>query len=123
MAGCRLSDCANQVDRRLLSLRIPLRRDEIADGTQVPRVQVGAVMTTKYQVVLADVHYPEHDTKALKAVFEFIRKNKKRIASVTLLGDALDCANLSHHTKGKPRLRKHRGYKQDLDGFTQDICS
>lgn len=39
----------------------------------------------------------------------------------TWRGDALDCANLSRHTKGKPRLRKHRGYKQDLDGFTQDI--
>jgi hypothetical protein len=67
-------------------------------------------MTTKYHVVLADIHYPEHDAKALKAVFEFIRKSKTRIASLTLLGDALDCANLSRHTKGKPRLRKHRGY-------------
>jgi predicted phosphodiesterase len=78
-------------------------------------------MTTKYHIVLADIHYPEHDANALKVVFEFIRKNKKRIASVTLLGDALDCANLSRHTKGKPSLRKHRGYKQDLDGFMQDI--
>jgi hypothetical protein len=69
-------------------------------------------MTTKYHVVLADIHYPEHDAKALKVVFEFIRKNKERIASVTLLGDALDCANLSRHTRGKPRLRKHRGYQR-----------
>jgi UDP-2,3-diacylglucosamine pyrophosphatase LpxH len=78
-------------------------------------------MTTKYHVVLADIHYPEHDANALKVVFDFIRKNRKKIASVTLLGDALDCANLSRHTKGKPRLRRHRGYKEDLDGFTQDI--
>jgi hypothetical protein len=78
-------------------------------------------MTTKYHVALADIHYPEHDARALKAVFEFIRRNKRKIASVTLLGDALDCANLSRHTKGKPRLRRHRGYKEDLDGFKQDI--
>jgi hypothetical protein len=98
-----------------------LRQEEIANGIQVPRVRVGAVMTAKYHIVLADIHYPEHDAKALKVVFEFIRKNKTRIASVTLLGDALDCANLSRHTRGKPRLRKHRGYKDDLDGFKQDI--
>jgi hypothetical protein len=75
----------------------------------------------KWHIALADIHYPEHDAQAISTVLEFISKNRRKIASVTLLGDALDCADLSRHTRGKARLRKHRGYKQDLDGFVRDI--
>jgi predicted phosphodiesterase len=78
-------------------------------------------MKSKLHVVLADIHYPEHDARAIKSVFEFMRAHRKQIASVTLLGDALDCQSLSRHTKGKPRLRKQRGYRTDIDGFKRDI--
>ncbi len=72
-------------------------------------------------IVLADLHYPEHSQRAVDAVFRFIEANRDKIGSVTLLGDALDCQNLSRHTVGKPRLRKRGGYKQDIDGFQKHI--
>lgn len=72
-------------------------------------------------VILADIHYPDHSPIAVEAVFRYIAANKSKIASVTLLGDALDCQNLSRHTVGKPRLRKRGGYKQDIDGFQKHI--
>lgn len=77
----------------------------------------------RMHVVLCDIHYPEHDLKALNAVWDFLKKNSKRIETVVLNGDFLDCQNLSHHTKGKPRLRKQRGYKSDLDGFAKHILN
>jgi len=78
-------------------------------------------MKSKLHVVLADIHYPEHDVKAIDSIFTFMRKHRKQIASVVLLGDALDCQSLSRHTKGKPRLRKPRGYRTDIDGFMKEI--
>src|SRR5579862_7260783 len=72
-------------------------------------------------LILCDIHYPEHSEHALRAVWDFMKKNRKQIKSVTLNGDALDCSNLSRHTKGKPRLRKHKGYKEDLEGFKADV--
>ncbi len=80
-------------------------------------------MKSKMHIVLADIHYPEHARSALSAVWSFMRHHKASISSVTLLGDALDCENLSHHTKGKPGLRKRGGYKSDMDGFSKDILS
>src|SRR5438067_411173 len=77
----------------------------------------------KLHVILADVHYPEHDVPAIRAVLEFIRRHRSQVASVTLLGDALDCQDVSRHTRGKPRLRKHRGYRDGLDGFARDILT
>lgn len=75
----------------------------------------------RYHIILADLHYPETDFRAFRAVLKFLRKNKKKVASVTLLGDALDCQNVSRHSEGKPRLRKRGGWKEDLDGFSEDI--
>ncbi len=79
------------------------------------------MIAPRMHVILCDIHYPEQDNHALRAVFDFIRRNRRKIASIVLNGDFLDCQNLSHHTKGKPRLRKHRGYKSDLDGFRHDV--
>lgn len=76
---------------------------------------------SKLHVILADIHYPEHDDAAFRAVLTFLKKNRKQIASVTLLGDAMDCGNISRHAEGKPRLKKRGGWKEDLDGFAEDI--
>jgi hypothetical protein len=90
--------------------------------TNAPAV-VAAVSEVKMHLMLADIHYPEHDAAALKAIVTFIEAHKDQIASVTLMGDALDCADLSRHTKGKPRLRLEGGYKKALDGFTRDVLT
>ncbi len=73
----------------------------------------------KTWVILSDLHYPVHDEPSWKAVLNFISRNK--IAGIVLLGDFLDCQNVSRHTKDKPRLRKRGGYQQDIQGFQRDI--
>lgn len=70
-------------------------------------------------IVLSDIHYPVHSKSALKAVFNFLSRNK--VAGIVLLGDFLDFETISHHTKGKPRLRRRGGYKEDIEGFKADI--
>ena len=78
-------------------------------------------MNTKLHVVLADIHYPYHCSKSIKAIFQFIKAHRNQIESLVLLGDELDCENVSRHTQGKPGLRKRGGYKQDIDGFKRTI--
>lgn len=72
-------------------------------------------------IIVGDLHYPEHDPHAFRTLLEFLKANKRRIASFTLNGDFLDCQNVSRHSDGKPRLRKRGGWKSDLDGFKRDI--
>ncbi len=69
--------------------------------------------------VLPDIHFPEHSKKAMSAVFCFLRRNP--VDGVVLLGDNLNCDQISHHTAGLPGLRRPGGYKEDLDGFDREI--
>lgn len=75
----------------------------------------------KLHIVVGDLHYPEHDAKAFRALLQFLKKNKKRIASFTINGDGLDCTDISRHTEFKPRLRKRGGWKESIEGFREDI--
>ena len=94
-----------------------------ASGLTTERPSPAVIAEVKMHLMLADIHYPEHDAAALKAIVQFIEAHKEQIASVTLMGDALDCADLSRHTKGKPRLRQEGGYKKALDGFKRDVLA
>lgn len=76
---------------------------------------------TKLWVILSDIHHPEHDKAAVKAALSFIKRNKQKIAGVVLLGDNMDCNNISRHTKGKPRLRMRGGLIKDFENFDKDI--
>jgi predicted phosphodiesterase len=80
-------------------------------------------MATKLHIVLADIHFPVHCRKSIRAVFQFIERHRANIESCVLLGDFLDCENLSAHTKHRPRLRKRGGYKADIVGFKRDILA
>ncbi len=78
-------------------------------------------MANKLHIVLADIHYPLHCRRSIRSVFHFIEKHRGDIDSCVLLGDFLDCENISVHTKNRPRLRMRGGYKKDIDGFKRDI--
>ncbi len=71
----------------------------------------------KLYCVLSDIHYPEHDKKALNAVFDFLSKNK--VDGLILNGDSLDFSCCSHHVP--KQARKRGGLKSDLDGFDKQI--
>lgn len=77
--------------------------------------------TTSLGVILADIHHPEYSLPAFKAVLSFIEHNKDIIDSVDLLGDNMDCVNISRHTEGKPRLRTRGGLTKDFSRFDRDI--
>lgn len=76
---------------------------------------------TKLWVIIPDLHHPEHSKAAFRAAVSFIQRNKHRIAGIVLLGDNMDCVNISRHTKGKPRLRTRGGIARDFTRFNQDI--
>lgn len=76
---------------------------------------------SKLWVLLADIHHPEVDKASFKAVLSFITANKKQIAGVVLLGDNMNCENISRHTKGKPRLRTTGGIHKDFVRFNKDV--
>lgn len=72
-------------------------------------------------VVLPDIHHPFHEKKAVAAVLDFMEKRKKDIKNVILLGDNMDCSNISRHTEGQPRLRTRGGILKDFEEFNKDI--
>lgn len=78
-------------------------------------------MKIKRYILAADMHYPQHDKKAWKALKEFISDIKPD--GFVFMGDQLDMKNISHHEKGKPRKKATGGYKKDLDGFYNEILN
>jgi predicted phosphodiesterase len=75
----------------------------------------------KLWIVLPDLHHPHYDGPSWTAVLHFLKYN--RVDGVVFLGDNLDCANISRHTVGKPRLRKRGGYQDDIDTFKAEILN
>jgi predicted phosphodiesterase len=78
-------------------------------------------MSNKLHLLLADLHYPLHDRKSIRAVLQFVECHRANIESCVLLGDFLDLETISPHTRNRPRLRRRGGYKSDIDGFARAI--
>ena len=72
-------------------------------------------------IILPDIHHDEHDRKAVRAVFNYIKQNREIVDWVVLLGDNMNCENISRHNKGKPRLKSRGGLQRDFDSFREDI--
>lgn len=66
-----------------------------------------------------DAHYPKIHRPTLRACLDFVKRN--RVGIFVLGGDNLDCGAISHHTKGKPKLRPVGAMKADLDGFRREV--
>ena len=81
----------------------------------------GRKRRSKLWVVLSDIHSPEEDSAAFEAALDFIDAND--VYGVVLLGDNMDCANVSRHTKNRPGLRKRGGWQYELDYFDDHILT
>jgi predicted phosphodiesterase len=68
-------------------------------------------------LIVEDIHYPEHDRRAVNAVFHFLDENK--VDGLIINGDGLDFSCVSHHVP--KQARKHGALKSDLDGFDKQI--
>lgn len=66
-----------------------------------------------------DSHYPKLHRPTWRACLDFCKRN--RVGIFVLGGDNLDCGAISHHTKGKPKLRPTGQMKADLDGFRKEM--
>lgn len=77
--------------------------------------------STDMWVLLSDIHHPDYCKPAVAATLSFIERNRAKIKGIVLLGDNMDCVNISRHTKGKPRLRTRGGIARDFARFDKDI--
>ena len=76
---------------------------------------------TDLWMLLADIHHPDYCAPAFKAAMNFLERNTKKVKGLVLLGDNMDCVNISRHTEGKPRLRSRGGIARDFARFNKDI--
>lgn len=76
---------------------------------------------SRQAVILADIHHPEICRKAFQASLSYIQRNAEKIDWVVLLGDNMNCEEISRHTKGKPRLRTRGGWQRSLDSFNEEV--
>lgn len=70
-------------------------------------------------VAVYDMHYPAIDWPTFNALMDFIKSNKKNIEGFIFGGDALDNAEISHHTKGKPLFRPTGSYLRNHANFAK----
>lgn len=77
--------------------------------------------SSRMSVILPDIHHPEFCKPAFGAAMSFIDQNKALIERVVLLGDNMDCTNISRHTKGKPRLRQRGGIQKEFAKFHKEV--
>jgi hypothetical protein len=73
----------------------------------------------KAHLLLADIHFPDHDPDAWNCVVDFARRNP--LDGVTFMGDALDLSCVSHHNVTKPLYRPRGALKSNLVGFAENI--
>ena len=70
-------------------------------------------------VVLFDIHYPDHDQKAIDIALQFVED--LRPSYFVLAGDQMDMATISSFNKHKILLLEKKRLKEDYRGFQKDI--
>lgn len=68
-----------------------------------------------------DSHYPKTHRPTWRAILNYLERNRERVRLFVFGGDNLDCAAISHHTKGKPIHRPRGQMKKDLEGFRRQM--
>ena len=77
----------------------------------------------KLWILLYDIHAPSYSRPTWKAVLDFVRINRNRIAGCLLGGDQLDYPSLSHWNKEKPATRTKGALKREFDIFDREILT
>lgn len=70
-------------------------------------------------VIAADLHFPKVNRPAFRALLDFL--SKKPVAGFVFLGDQFDNQDISHHTRGKPGLRRRGRFHLDEIEFEDQI--
>lgn len=72
-------------------------------------------------VIAADLHFPKIDRPAWRCLLDYLSRNK--VAGFVFLGDQFDNQDISHHTKGKPGLRRRGRFHLDEVEFESQILT
>jgi len=72
---------------------------------------------TEKVFVYSDIHYPEHNEKALNVATKVMSDYKP--TKLVLIGDALDMTPVSHWIEDKKRLVENKRLMQDYKGFNK----
>lgn len=78
-------------------------------------------MPRSLHVSLADIHYPKFCKATIAAALDFLERNRKKIKSVGLQGDALDNESIAHHNEGKALFKPLGAYASARRGFDRDV--
>lgn len=70
-----------------------------------------------------DIHYPKVHKPTLNAMFDFMARNRDKIAGFYFGGDNLDNSEISHFNSNKPLYKPVGSYKKHTIGFDKDILT
>lgn len=70
-------------------------------------------------VIASDLHFPKVNRPSWRCLLDFISRNK--VSGFVFLGDQFDNQDISHHTKGKPGLRRRGRFHLDEVEFESQI--
>lgn len=68
-----------------------------------------------------DAHCPHTDWPTWAAILDFVKRTD--VGLFVFGGDNVDCAPISHHTKGKPIFRAQGAMKKELDMFNTRLLT
>jgi hypothetical protein len=80
-------------------------------------------MARSLHIVVHDLHYPLWDPSTVRALFDYIARNREKIAGFGFAGDVFDNGCVAHHNADKPLYRTQGAYMHDRKGFERDILT
>ena len=75
----------------------------------------------KKYVIVGDIHYPYHDKKSIKILFDLLKDIQPE--EFILSGDSMDMDCISTYSNNKPRRLENKTLIKDYKGFQQDILA
>lgn len=72
-------------------------------------------------IAVYDLHYPKIHKPTVRAIFDYLSKNKPEL--FIFGGDQFHFDCVSHHTKHTPIFRTRRSYMNDIEGFNKNILT
>lgn len=82
---------------------------------------MSSIKQSKLWVFAPDIHYPEHNKEALRALIGFVKSNK--VEGFIFGGDQFSNNEISHWNKKRIIFKSPGSYKRNSEGFDRDVLS
>jgi predicted phosphodiesterase len=80
-------------------------------------------MKPQMALILPDIHYPRHNKRCLKAIFNLLKDVGQEVKYLILLGDQMEFECVSHWMKDKKRPLEGKRLKKDYESFNKEILT